>query len=147
MTDYHEPPEQLAQKDRDIHRALTSLKEEIEAVDWYHQRVVCTEDASLRAVLAHNRDEEMEHASMTLEWLRRNVESWNEKLSRYLFSEGPIRDPAGAGESGEAANNAGEVDKVEVTSLGVGSLRERFRFPEGPLRPTRPTGKDWDVAP
>jgi ferritin-like protein len=131
MTDYHEPPDDLAQEDRDLHRALTSLKEEIEAVDWYHQRVVSTQDASLRSVLAHNRDEEIEHASMTLEWLRRNVEAWNEKLSRHLFSEGPIRDVPGEGEQ-----EAG-VERVESTSLGIGSLRERFRFADGSGRKDR----------
>ena len=71
MTDYHEPPEELDARARDFHRALTSLKEEIEAVDWYAQRVARATSPELRHVLDHNRREEIEHACMTLEWLRR----------------------------------------------------------------------------
>lgn len=90
MTDYHEPTEELSGPDRDLHRALTSLKEEIEAVDWYHQRVVTCSDDSLSPILAHNRDEEIEHAAMTLEWLRRNMPRWDAMLRKYLFTEEPI---------------------------------------------------------
>lgn len=90
MSDYHEPASELDGEARNVHRALNSLKEEIEAVDWYHQRVVLCDDAELKAVLAHNRDEEIEHACMTLEWLRRHMSGWNEQLERYLFSKGPI---------------------------------------------------------
>jgi uncharacterized protein len=90
VSDYHEPFEHLPAAARDLHRAITSLKEEIEAVDWYHQRVMLTEDKELRAVLAHNRDEEIEHAVMTLEWLRRTMPGWDEQLRKYLFTEGPI---------------------------------------------------------
>ncbi len=98
MSDTHEPSGELAARDRDIHRALTSLKEEIEAVDWYHQRVVLATDESLRQVLAHNRDEEIEHACMMLEWLRRNMEPWDWQLAKYLFSEGKITEvETGAG--------------------------------------------------
>lgn len=114
MSDYHEPTEELSKRDRDIHRALTSLKEEIEAVDWYHQRVVLTTDEALRSVLAHNRDEEIEHAAMTLEWLRRNFELWNRNLSKYLFSEGSITEI-------EEATSTGP----EPSSLQIGSLKER----------------------
>jgi ferritin-like protein len=90
MTDYHEPWESLPETDRDTHRALMSLKEEIEATDWYHQRVVLAADDELRAVMAHNRDEEIEHASMVLEWLRRNMDGWDQKLRTYLFKDVPI---------------------------------------------------------
>jgi hypothetical protein len=72
------------------HRAITSLKEELEAVDWYDQRVSASSDDSLRAVLAHNRDEEKEHAAMTLEWLRRNDPKWDDVLRTYLFTDLPI---------------------------------------------------------
>jgi ferritin-like protein len=90
VSEYHEPAEALPNAVRDIHRALTSLKEEIEAIDWYHQRwAMCTDDA-LRAVLAHNRDEEVEHAVMTLEWVRRNMPVWDKQLRKRLFSEAPI---------------------------------------------------------
>ena len=68
---YHEPIEELSDETRDMHRAITSLMEELEAVDWYNQRVDACKDAELKAILAHNRDEEKEHAAMVLEWIRR----------------------------------------------------------------------------
>lgn len=89
-SDYHEPAEELSDRDRDFHRALTSLKEEIEAIDWYHQRVVRCTDDTLRPILAHNRDEEIEHAAMALEWLRRNMPGWHPMLQQYLFTDEPI---------------------------------------------------------
>ena len=90
MSQYHEPVELLDEKAKDIVRALNSLKEEVEAVDWYNQRVVASNDEELKAIMAHNRDEEIEHVCMTLEWLRRNMPVWDEELRTYLFTEGPI---------------------------------------------------------
>lgn len=90
MTQYHEPIERLDDKTMDITRAIMSLKEELEAVDWYNQRVAATNDPDLKGILAHNRDEEIEHAVMTLEWLRRNMDKWDEELKTYLFTEGSI---------------------------------------------------------
>ncbi|MEZ4451229.1 MAG: ferritin-like domain-containing protein [Nannocystaceae bacterium] len=90
MTDFHEPWDALPAGVRDIHRAITSLKEELEAVDWYHQRVAACTDPQLQRILAHNRDEEIEHAIMTLEWLRRNMPGWDHNLRTYLFTEGEI---------------------------------------------------------
>jgi ferritin-like protein len=90
MSEYHEPESELSAHGRDLHRALTSLKEEIEAIDWYNQRWEASRDESLRSVLAHNRDEEMEHAVMTLEWLRRNMPPWDHVLRTYLFTKDPI---------------------------------------------------------
>jgi ferritin-like protein len=87
---YHEPLEALSAEVLERHRAITSLKEELEAVDWYDQRVAASGDEALRAVLAHNRDEEKEHAAMTLEWLRRNDARWDEVLRTYLFTTAPI---------------------------------------------------------
>ncbi len=89
-TTYHEPVGELSPAARNVHRALTSLIEELEAVDWYNQRVDVTEDAELKAVLAHNRDEEIEHAAMCLEWLRRQLPRFDEELKTYLFTSGPI---------------------------------------------------------
>jgi ferritin-like protein len=74
----------------DRHRAIRSIMEELEAVDWYDQRVSATTDDALAAVLAHNRDEEKEHAAMTLEWLRRNDPVLDRHLRTYLFTDGPI---------------------------------------------------------
>ena len=87
---YHEPVEQLSGETRDMHRAIISLMEELEAVDWFNQRVDACSDASLRAILAHNRDEEKEHAAMVLEWIRRNDPSFDKELKDYLFTDKPI---------------------------------------------------------
>jgi len=87
---YQEPYEHLPEEVRAAHRAMKSLVEEIDAVDWYNQRVATTEDEELKAILAHNRDEEMEHAAMLLEWLRRNMPGWDKELRDYLFTDKPI---------------------------------------------------------
>ncbi len=90
MSEYHEPLEELSEETRNFSKALKSLKEEIEAIDWYQQRVDTTKDDHLRKILAHNRDEEIEHACMTLEWLRRNMPEWDEIMKTFLFTEGDI---------------------------------------------------------
>lgn len=87
---YHEPVEELDDETRDMHRAITSLMEELEAVDWYNQRVTACRDDELRAILKHNRDEEKEHAAMTLEWIRRRDPKFDEELRDYLFTDKPI---------------------------------------------------------
>ena len=112
----HEPAELLGEETIDRHRAFTSLIEELEAVDWYDQRVSATNDASLAEILAHNRDEEKEHASMTLEWLRRRDPVLDAHLRTYLFTTEPVTDVEKEAESGgDAAVLAG--------SLGIGSLK------------------------
>lgn len=113
MSDYHEPEHELPAHDRNLHRALNSLKEEIEAVDWYHQRVVLCDDESLRDVLAHNRDEEIEHACMTLEWLRRNVPQWDEQLRTYLFTEVPITEANGSRRDADGSLHIGSLKPSE----------------------------------
>jgi uncharacterized protein len=87
---YHEPVEQLSSKTRDMHRAIVSLMEELEAVDWYNQRVDACSDPDLKAILAHNRDEEKEHAAMVLEWIRRSDPSFDKELRDYLFTDKQI---------------------------------------------------------
>ncbi|MCU7815964.1 MAG: ferritin-like domain-containing protein [Candidatus Thiodiazotropha sp. (ex Lucinoma kastoroae)] len=87
---YHEPVEQLSNETRDMHRAINSLMEELEAVDWYNQRVDACSDTELRAILAHNRDEEKEHAAMVLEWIRRQDPSFDKELKEYLFTDKTI---------------------------------------------------------
>ncbi len=87
---YHEPIEELSDKTRDMHKAIVSLMEELEAVDWYNQRVDACKDEALKAILAHNRDEEKEHAAMLLEWVRRQDPTFNKELKDYLFTEKPI---------------------------------------------------------
>ena len=87
---YHEPVSELSDETRDMHRAITSLMEELEAVDWYNQRVDACQDAELKAILAHNRDEEKEHAAMVLEWIRRRDPVFDQELKDTLFTEGKI---------------------------------------------------------
>lgn len=89
---YHEPIEELSDEVRDFHRAIVSLMEELEAVDWYNQRVAACRNAELKGILAHNRDEEMEHAAMVLEWIRRNNARFDHELKDHLFKDGPISD-------------------------------------------------------
>jgi uncharacterized protein len=87
---YHEPIEELSNETRDMHRAIVSLMEELEAVDWYNQRAAACKDQELKAILEHNRDEEKEHASMVLEWIRRKDPSFSKQLKDYLFTEKSI---------------------------------------------------------
>ena len=87
---YHEPIEELSDETRDMHRAIISLMEELEAVDWYNQRVDACTDAELKAILEHNRDEEKEHAAMVLEWIRRRDAKFDDELRDYLFTEKEI---------------------------------------------------------
>ena len=115
---FHESEERLSSRTKDLHRAVVSLMEELEAIDWYQQRVELAEDEELRAILRHNRDEEQEHAAMVLEWIRRHSEGFDRVLREYVFTEGPIvaREEAVAGTRGGAANADGR-------RAGIGSLR------------------------
>lgn len=111
---YHEPIEKIDQEHQEYTRALVSLKEEIEAVDWYNQRIAASENEDLKAILAHNRDEEIEHAVMTLEWLRRNMgEQWDKEMRTYLFTEGPIAEledeSTGESNQGSKGLNIGDL--------------------------------------
>jgi ferritin-like protein len=124
-TGLHEPEDRLDPKTIDRHRALRSIMEEFEAVDWYGQRVDATSDPTLAAVLAHNRDEEKEHAAMTIEWLRRNDKKFDEHLRTYLFTEDPITEieAEAEAEAGGGGGDGGRADKPTDGSLGIGSLR------------------------
>ena len=113
----HEDAEVIGPAVIDRHRAIVSLMEELEAVDWYDQRVAATQDPSLAAILAHNRDEEKEHAAMTLEWLRRRDPVMDKHLRTYLFTEGSII------EVEHVAEHEGGDDEDEGRSLGIGSLK------------------------
>ena len=115
MSQYHEPAEELSKEARNFTRALNSLKEEIEAVDWYHQRVDTSNDQELKDIMGHNRDEEIEHACMTLEWLRRNMPGWVEELRNWLFKEGSIVEGHGEEEEEESQN--------ENADLGIGKIK------------------------
>lgn len=87
---YHEPLNEISEETRDMHRAISSLMEELEAVDWYNQRVDASKDNELKAILEHNRDEEKEHAAMLLEWIRRKDPCFDHQLKDYLFTDKPI---------------------------------------------------------
>ena len=116
----HEDPAKLGPEVIDRHRAVASLMEELEAVDWYDQRVQATTDDELRAILAHNRDEEKEHAAMVLEWLRRHDAALATQLRAYLFSGGSIVGKEATETGGESAGAGGAAGDG---SLGIGSLR------------------------
>ena len=114
-TTFHEAEERLSPRTRDMHRAIVSLMEELEAVDWYQQRMDATEDGELREILRHNRDEEKEHAAMVLEWIRRRDEGFSGVLRTYLFTEGAVPTLEDAVEKGVGGRNA--------TPVSIGSLR------------------------
>ncbi|HEX3775981.1 MAG TPA: ferritin-like domain-containing protein [Polyangiaceae bacterium] len=119
---YHEPLELLSEGTKNTHRAIVSLKEELEAIDWYQQRAEACSDDELRAILLHNKNEEIEHAMMTLEWLRRTNPNFSANIDMYLQSTGPVTEveekmTSGGGEAstGSASGNS--------PSLGIGSLK------------------------
>jgi uncharacterized protein len=107
----HEASEKLTPQIIDRHRAISTLMEELEAIDWYDQRIKASENAELQSILEHNRDEEKEHASMLLEWLRRHDEGFDRHLKTYLFSSGPIRE------------KGVQTPKTADASLAIGSLK------------------------
>lgn len=123
---YHEPYEQLSGTTREMHRAIESLMEELEAVDWYSQRADVTTDPALKAILIHNRNEEIEHAMMTLEWIRRKDEVFDRNCKTYLFAKGAITEveesgPEKTGKSGGPAEPA--AASASFGSLSIGSLK------------------------
>jgi len=114
MQDYHEPYEELSDKDRAYVYALNSLKEEIEAINWYNQRAAVSKDLTIKEVMEHNRDEEIEHAVILIEWLRRNMDKWDEELRTYLFTDKPllkVEEEAKEGDSEEdsSSNKKGDL--------------------------------------
>jgi ferritin-like protein len=125
-TTFHEDVAVLQPATLERHRAIVSLQEELEAIDWYDQRIDATADDDLREILRHNRDEEKEHAVMTLEWLRRHDPQLDVMLRRYLFKEGPIVDPAHEEPSGvsPAAPSTPVTTAPTDGSLGIGALQK-----------------------
>ncbi|MFW5751524.1 MAG: encapsulin-associated ferritin-like protein [Planctomycetota bacterium] len=125
MTDsyYHESPAELSPAARDRHRALNSLGEELEAVDWYEQRLQTTANAELRAILQHNRDEEVEHAAMLIEWPRRTDGVFDRELREYLFTQRPL------GHEAEEEEDADEAGDAPASPL-AGAFRTRGAHPD-----------------
>ena len=115
--DLHAPRERLTKETIHMHQAIVSLMEELEAIDWYQQRVDATADEDLKTILMHNRDEEKEHAAMLLEWLRRRDASLDQQLRNYLFMDKPVLEREEELDQAEAGG-AQESDG----SLGIGSL-------------------------
>ena len=118
----HAPREVLSQETRLLHNAITSLIEELEAADWYRQRADDTEDDALREILLHNMREEMEHASMVLEWIRRHNSDFAGHLKTYLFTDGPITGIERAVEAGQSGG--GGPSSNRGSSVTIGSLKE-----------------------
>jgi len=128
---YHEPYDVLSPAARDMHRAIWSLIEELEAIDWYAQRAEVTNDAELKAVLLHNRAEEIEHAMMNLEWIRRQDSLFNKNIRTYLLKDVPITEI----EANEERKQAGEAQGASPgvapprtgsgRGLGIASLKGR----------------------
>lgn len=110
---FHEDPNQLSDYAKDYHRVIQSTMEELEAVDWYNQRAECATDPEAKAIMEHNRDEEIEHACMGIEWLRKNSPVWDEMLREFLFKDGDI--------VGNEQEMTGKSDTEESTSQAGGS--------------------------
>lgn len=122
----HEERGVLSQEILDRHRALSTIMEELEAIDWYDQRIAASSNAELRAVLTHNRDEEKEHASMLLEWVRRHDPAFDRHMRAQIFNTGAIRETEVIEEDRAAANQTGGSlgdESLGDGSLGIGSLR------------------------
>jgi len=113
---YHESLDLLTEETRNMHRAIVSLKEELEAIDWYQQRADACSDPQLKGVLLHNKNEEIEHATMLLEWIRRHDGHFNEMMREYLFTEPAITDIEKGAETNGPAPAAAET-------LGIGSMK------------------------
>lgn len=128
---YHEPYEKLSEATKDMHRAITSLMEELEAVDWYNQRIDATTDEDLKQILIHNRDEEKEHAAMVLEWIRRRDAKFDAELRDWLFTTKSLAHSASAahdhGEGGgeEGGDDDGGEPHTPEQRFSIGSLRGR----------------------
>ncbi len=117
-TGFHEPIELLSTETRNLHRAIVSLMEELEAIDWYQQRADACSDDALKAVLLHNKNEEIEHAMMVLEWIRRNSSHFDENMKKYLFKESAITEI-------ETESKAAGDGGANPATLSIGSLKGR----------------------
>jgi ferritin-like protein len=123
---YHESETTLTPETQDNHRALTSMQEELEAADWYDQRVDAATDPDLKAILKHNRNEEIEHFVMILEWLRRRDAKLSGELQGRLFTTTSIvqQEQAEKGETAAATPAGAEGGgPMSGASLGIGSLK------------------------
>lgn len=116
---YHEPLELLSEETKNMHRAIVSLMEELEAVDWYQQRAEACSDEELKGVLTHNKNEEIEHASMVLEWIRRHNPVFDTNIKTYVGAQGPLLAVEKQAENGAGGGSGSSASP----SLGIGSLK------------------------
>lgn len=131
----HAPRDRLQPRTVSTHQAIVSLMEELEAADWYQQRADDCDDPALKDILLHNMREEIEHASMILEWLRRNHQEFNHQLRTYLFSEEPVTEVENAAEAGDGARDPGKCDPGKDGEGGDAlPPRRQRRFTIGPIR-------------
>ena len=133
----HIPRDRLSREALLLHNAITSLKEELDAVDWYRQRAEDTDDGELRDVLLHNMREEMEHACMLIEWIRRNNKDFAGHLSTYLYSKGSLLAVEKAADEAEASERPGAGGEAGSGGERGGDRtpgsRDKRRFTIGPL--------------
>ncbi len=120
---FHEDPNNLSDFAKDYHRIIQSTMEEMEAVDWYNQRAECATDPTAKAIMEHNRDEEIEHACMGIEWLRRNSPTWDKMLREFLFKDGDILESENALHEDSSENNNSTREKTSGT-LNIGKNRK-----------------------
>jgi ferritin-like protein len=118
-TVYHESG--LSPEAQDVHRALASLIEELEAIDWYNQRADVTRDEALKAILLHNRNEEIEHATMALEWLRRRIANFDQELRTYLFTSAPVTEVEETAGGPDGGKDEPKQAGSSSGSLGIGN--------------------------
>ncbi len=127
MTYYHEPTEELSARDRDIARALVSIKEEIEASEWYHERIATCDNAELRAILEHNRNEEFEHCAMLVEWMRKNLKDFADKFDEFydIGDQLMAKVEAEEEEDEESEEQVASIaeNKSKSQTLQIGSLK------------------------
>ena len=122
MSEYHE--DNLPEEAKEYHRIIKSVIEELEAIDWYNQRAAATSDPTVKAIVEHNRDEEIEHACMGLEWIRRRNPVWDENMREFFFTQGDITTLEESG-SEEEANSTGGSSDASDGSLGIKGKKEK----------------------
>lgn len=119
---FYVPYSELSAEARTFDNAIASLMEELEATNYYNQRADVATDESLREIMIHNRNEEIEHVAMLVEWFRRNSPEFEEELRTYLFTDAPITEveesATGGGETADGGKSSG------TASLGLGSFRK-----------------------
>lgn len=121
---YYEPYSELSQEAREFDRVVQSLMEELEALNYYNQRADVTKDESVKELMIHNRNEEIEHAAMLIEWLRRNSPEFHDELQTYLFTEAPITEVEEEATEGGEGLGGGASASGSTSSLKIGSLKK-----------------------